>query len=377
MDWLFVAGVVLFVVVLMVTVAIHEAGHMVAAKSLKLDVPEYSVGFGPKLFTVKSKKTAYSIRLIPLGGFVLINDQRYPEKSYERDTLSRVSPWKRQIVYAAGPAVNIAVGTAVLLAVLVATPFQEQANYVGQLNACESDTGCEAQKAGLQVGDEIVEIDGIPISKFADIAPAKEGKEMLDTLVVERAGERVTIENFPLTVDPKTGLSYMGIQATKEAYRTLGDAWTFVTYSFEQNLVALAHLPEKVPEVMSNIFTGEKDVDDPSSVVAAGKSYGDMAANVEVPEEDKIFNFIYYSALFNIGIGLINLLPLLPLDGGRMWIALCDSARMRWSKLRKIEYQPVTQRMFTALTGMSAVVVFGFMALIMASDVSAIFAGSI
>jgi RIP metalloprotease RseP len=106
MDWLFVAGVLFFVLVLLVTVAIHEAGHMTAAKALKLDVPEYSVGFGPKLFTIRTKKTAYSLRAIPLGGFVLITDMRYPEKSYERSALSRVSPWKRQIVFFAGPAVN-------------------------------------------------------------------------------------------------------------------------------------------------------------------------------------------------------------------------------------------------------------------------------
>jgi len=377
MDWLFVAGVLFFVLVLLVTVAIHEAGHMTAAKALKLDVPEYSVGFGPKLFTIRTKKTAYSLRAIPLGGFVLISDMRYPEKSYERTALSRVSPWKRQIVFFAGPAVNLVVGTAILLALLVATPYQQQANYVGELNTCDSNTGCEAQKAGLEVGDKIVMIDGVPISNFEDIAPAKNGKEVIETLIVERAGEEVTIKNLPLTLDKETGVSYMGIQATKEAYRTVGDAWTFVAFSFTENLKALANLPEKVPAVLGNIVTGDKEADDPASVVAAGKSYGDLASSTEVPQDDKIFNFIYYSALFNIGIGLINLLPFLPLDGGRMWIALCDSLKMRWAKIRKKEYQPVSQGMFGAMTAVSAVVVFGVMALVILSDVSAIVAGSI
>lgn len=378
MDWLFVGGVLLFLVVLIATVAIHEAGHMTAAKLLKLDVPEYSVGFGPKLFTKKSKKTAYSLRAIPLGGFVLIQDRRYPEKSYERDSLSRVAPWKRQIVYFAGPAVNLVLGTVVLLAVLLATPYQEQANNVGVLYDCStSEVGCGAATAGLMEDDKIVEIDGIAVNNYDDLSTAKADKSVLETVVVERAGKEVTINNLEMYQDPETGDYFMGIQATQDAYRSVGDAWTFVTDSFQKNLIALAHMPEKAPAVLENIATGDKGVDDPASVVAAGKSYGDLASNTEIKEEDKVFNFIYFSALFNIGIGLLNLLPFLPLDGGRMWIALCDSVKMRWSKIRKIEYEPVTQTMFSAMTAVSAIVIFGFMGLIIMSDISAIAAGNL
>lgn len=377
MDWLFLAGIGLFLLVLMLTIAVHEAGHMGVAKLLKLDVPEYSIGFGPKLLSKKTKKTVYNLRAVPLGGFVQIQDQRYPEKSYERDALSRVSPWKRQLVFSAGPLVNIVLGVILLLGVLMLTPYNQPSNHVAMLHTCESSVGCAAAEAGLLEGDEIVNIDGIPVSSFEDLTVAKEGKATLDTLTVLRGNEEITFNNMALHEDPENGAYYIGIQATEEAYRSLSDAWTFVTFSFEQNLIALLHLPEKVPVVVENVFTGDKAADDPASVVAAGKSYGDMAASTEIKESDKVFTFIYWSALFNIGIGLINLLPMLPLDGGRMWIAFCDSVRMRWAKIRKKDYEPVTQRMFLTMTAVSAVAVFGVMLLVIASDISAWVAGSI
>lgn len=377
MDWLFIAGVLLFVLVLVITVGIHEAGHMTAAKLLKLDVPQYSIGFGPKLFTKKTKNTAYHLRAIPLGGFVLINDNRYPEKSYERESLSRVAPWKRQIVFAAGPAVNLIVGTIVLLGVLMATPYQESANYVGELHECNSEFGCGALEAGLQEGDEIIQIDGQAVNSFEDLAIVKGDRPVLETLVVERDGKEVTLNNLAMHYNEDTEAYYMGIEATKDAYRSVGDAWTFVAYSFKQNIIGLIHMPEKAPAVIANIATGDKDAEDPASVVAAGKTYGDVAADKEIDYADKAFTFIYWSALFNIGIGLINLAPSLPLDGGRMWIAFCDSFKMRWAKIRKVEYNPVSQQMFTAMSMVSAIIVFGFMALIIMSDVSAIFAGNI
>lgn len=377
MDWLFVVGVVLFVLVLIITVGIHEAGHMAAAKALKLDVPEYSIGFGPKLLSKKTKNTNYHLRAIPLGGFVMINDNRYPEKSYERGSLSRVAPWKRQIVFFAGPAVNLIVGTALLLTVLISTPYQERSNHVGYLFECESSSGCAALTAGLQEGDKIVEIDGVAINSYEDLVTEKQDKAMLASLVVEREGEKREFTNLKLKFDEEADAFYIGIKATKDSYRTIPEAWTFVTYSFERNIIGLAKLPEKAPSVIENIATGNKGEEDPASVVAAGKSYGDMTADLETEFADKVFTFFYWSALFNIGIGLINLLPFLPLDGGRMWIALCDSFKMRWAKLTKKEYKPVSATMFGAMATVSAIVIFGFMGLIILSDISAIVAGTI
>lgn len=377
MNWLFVLGVVLFVLVLLVTIAVHEAGHMTAAKILKLDVPQYSIGFGPKLFTIKTKKTEYHLRAIPLGGFVLINDNRYPEKSYERDSLARVSPWKRQIVFFAGPAVNLIIGIVVLLVVLVSTPYTQNANYVGELHKCSSSAGCGAQEAGLKKGDEIVNIDGAAIKSYEGLIAAKAGKKVFKSVTVLRAGKTIELHNLKLHLDPATNAYYMGIQATKDVYRTVPEAWTFVTFSFQENLKGLLYMPEKAPEVIKNITTGQKKAGDPSSVVAAGKTYGDIASDKKINISEKIFTFAYWSALFNIGIGLINLLPFLPLDGGRMWIALCDSFRMLWAKLRKRVYEPVGQTMFSAMAAVSAIAVFGFMGLIIMSDFSAIAAGNL
>lgn len=376
MDWLFWLGVAGFILMLLFTVAIHEAGHMAAAKALKLDVPEFSVGFGPKLWKKQGKKTEYSLRAIPLGGFVQIEDRRYPEKSYERGSLARVRPWKRQIVFVAGPAVNIIFGMALLLGTLMFTPYTSPSNQVGELYPCTADVGCAAKQAGFQVGDYIVEIDGIPVTDFETLGVAKDAKPVLESVIVERAGERVELTNVKLT-ESEMGTYMLGIKATSSSYRTLPEAWTFVESSLWMNLEALSLLPAKVPSVAESVVTGEKKPEDPASVIVASKTYGDLAADTEIKVADKVSNFLYWSALFNLGIGLINLLPILPLDGGRMLIAFIDSIRIRWASLRKVKYSPVTKTAFTTASIVSAVMVFGFMGLIMLSDIRALFAGTL
>lgn len=377
MDWLFVLGVLSFVVVILFTIAIHEAGHMVAAKALKLDVPEYSIGFGKKLFTRKGKKTEYNLRAIPLGGFVLIKDESYPEGSYERDSLSRVSPWKRQIVFFAGPLVNIVFGAALIVGLLLATPYASPSNQVALVHDCSSIAGCTGEEIGLQVGDFIIEIDGVKVDSYVSLGVAKDKKSHIETMTVLREGKEIVIEDFDLHYNADVDAYFLGIQASSETYRSIADAWTFVTFSVEQNFRAILGLPEKLPAIVSNVFTGEKEEGDPASVVAAGKSYGDMAASQEITLDDKVFTFIYWSAVFNIGIGFINLIPLLPLDGGRMMIALSDSFRLAKARLTKKDYAPLGQKAFTALSVASALVVFSVFILIIASDVSAIAAGNI
>lgn len=374
-DWiLFVGGVLLFVLLLSITVALHEAGHMYVGKKVGLDVPEYSVGFGPKLISWGKKDTRYSIRAIPLGGFVLIEDRRHPEKSFERGTLSRVAPWKRQLVFAAGPAVNIVLGTVLLMVTLLAFPYDKGSNVVDEVQSCStSHTACGSLEAGIQSGDTVLAINGVETPDLDAIAAAKKGLTSIDVLVL-RDGKEILIENVAL--EPKTSL--MGIVVeTHDAWRTPAEAFGLVGDTIYHNLVGIVKIPEKVAPVVESIFIGDRPDDSPASVVSMGKTYGDVAVMPEITAIDKLQTYMLYTALFNLGLGIINLLPFLPLDGGRMVVAAMDSIRMRWARLVKKEYIPTRETVYFAMASVSVVAVFGFMGLLILSDFSLIFHGNL
>lgn len=371
-EWLlWTIGVVLFIVILAVSVGLHEGGHMVAARVFKLRVPNFFVGFGPKIFKFHRKGTDYGVRAIPLGGYVTIEDDRYEEKSYERLTLSRVSPWKRQIIYAAGPAVNIFLGVAILLTTLTIVPYNDASTTIQVTNVCD-DSGqvCGASAAGILPGDTVTKVDDYQISVFDDLTPAMAGKESADVTVM-RNGEEVFIPNVQFT-DEKMGVTV----TTIEKHRTVGDSFSYLGYLVWANIEAVSTIPSKVPMIAESLVTGERDQDSPGSIVSVGKTYGDVAAAPD-PFDDKVVQFAMYTGLFNLGLGIINLIPIMPLDGGRMFIAFMDSIRMAWSKIRKKVYQPTGENILTAITGVSVVFVLGFMALIILSDVRLIFAGNL
>lgn len=370
-EWLiWIGGVLLFLVLLSLTVGIHEAGHMLVAKKLGLHVPEYSIGFGPRLWRKKTSKTEYNVRAISLGGYVLIEDERYPEKSYERGSLAHIAPWKRQLIYLAGPGINLLVGTVVLMVALLAFPYQVGTNTVEKLQEC-SVGSCGALEGGLEPGDQIISVDGQKTSNLNDIATAKQGKSSIEVEVI-RAGVEQTF-TVPLGEDNLMGITV----TTEDAWRSPSDAWSFIVLTVQQNLKALANLPDNVEPIWNSLFTGNRPADAPGSVVSVGKTYGDTAIAQSDHWYDKIYTYTVYTALFNVGIGFLNFLPILPLDGGRMFIAFMDSCRKAWSKLRKKVYTPIRKTVYMAMASVSAIAVFGFMGLLILSDFSLIFHGNL
>lgn len=370
-----VLGVLAFILMLAVSIGLHEAGHMSVAKLFKLSVPKFFVGFGPTLWSKKSDKTEYGVKAIPLGGFVMIEDESQSESSAERQMLSYVSPWKRILVFLAGPAVNLALGTVILVGVLLMYPTQYVTTTVDKVDVCTT-TGkaCGAYSSGLLSGDEIVSIDGIAINGDADkISPSIAGKSTVD-VVVSRNNSEILLNDVAVT-DGRIGINLnLGERyiSTSEAFGTLG------TVMF-RNVEALSTLPSKVPALFENIADEKKEGDVPSSVVAVGKTYGDISANTSLANDDKVKTLLVYSGMLNIGLGMINLLPIMPLDGGRIFIAVMDWFRIGFSRLtrRKWKYTPVSMKMINSMTAVTASFVFSFMGLVIISDIVQIFRGQL
>lgn len=419
-------GLLAFMVVLMVSIGLHEAGHMAVAKAFKLRVPKFFIGFGPTLWSKKTEHTNYGFKLIPLGGFVEIEDGRvlktdkqvvlenqvrevetkisdiklslkdktltedskaafnadlkkldeelknlnkeyiplYDAYLHERGLLSKISPWKRIFVFIAGPAVNVALGFIILVGVLMSYPSLHVGTSVEAVNSCsnlEAGETCGAAQAGLMEGDKIVAIDGNPVEVVADISPNLDGKDSV-TMTVERNGVQETFQ--VAVVEGMIGINLN----TFERSLTFPESMTTLGTVMVANVEAISKLPSKLPAIVSNILGSPKDPEAPSSIVSIGKTYGDTSAS-SLPTGDKVQMLLTYSGLLNIGLGLINLAPFLPLDGGRIAIALMDSIKILFSKLTRRAYNPVGVETVKALTLVMVIPVITFMGLLIVSDV--------
>jgi membrane-associated protease RseP (regulator of RpoE activity) len=404
LAWIF--GLIIFLVILVISIGLHEAGHMVVAKAVKLHVPKFFVGFGPTIFSRKHKNTEYGVKAVPLGGFVLIEDDKTPkpdtsvyddilaqsniddetrEKTekerqkllddYEarKNLLSHVSPWKRILVFMAGPVVNLILGAAILITILMAFPSNFISNQIDTVNSCEqikAGESCGAQQGGLQPGDNIVSINGTPVENSRQIGPLLANQNQV-SVVVERNGSQQTF-TVPVT-NGKIGINLASVERTA----TFGESVEAVKNLFVLNTESLAKLPSKIPGLVNNILgTTERDAEAPSSIVAVGKTYGDTTASTRLTDGNKFKMMLMYSGLLNIGLGFINLfLPLMPLDGGRIFMALLDSVKMGFSKLTRRVYRPIGPRGMGAMSIITGVPVLIFMSLIIISDLANIFRG--
>lgn len=368
MDWLlWTAGVVLFILILLISVGLHEAGHMVAAKKLGVKVPEFFVGFGTKLFSFKRGGTEYGMRLVPAGGYVRLVDENVEEGNPERELLSNVAPWKRQIIFAAGPAVNIVLGFLILFGVIFAYPYDQPNTTIDAINSCSSEeVACGARTAGIEPGDKILAIDGTAVKTSEEISPLVKGKETV-SMEVLRDGETLSFAAVPIA-DNRFGVNL----AWESIYRGPGEALDLTVTLVGKSAEAVLNIPSQIPGLVATIFQGaERDPESVGSVVGAGKTYGDVAATEKLDVESKIRTFLLIAGGLNMSLGFINLVCIPPLDGGRMLIAAIDSIRIRVAKFKKKIYTPTPYKWIKYATLVPAVALIGIMALLIVADIVA------
>jgi len=369
MDWtqllLFALGVITFLVILLISVGLHEGGHMVAAKKLGVKVPEFFVGFGSKVWSFKRKGTEYGFRWIPAGGYVRLVDESIEEGNPQRELLSNIAPWRRQIIYVAGPLVNIILGFAILFATILIYPYNQPIPAVKSVNSCSSsEVACGAKTVGIEPGDTVVSIDGKSIKESTDLAPQLKGKESV-AMEIRRDGKIIDFPKVPVA-DNRFGV---GLQL-ESIYRSPGEAAGLTMQLVGKSGEAVLQIPSKIPGLFATVFAGaERDPEAPGSVVGAGKTYGDVAATNKIDFSDKVRTFLLIAGGLNMSLGFLNLLPFPPLDGGRMLFAFIDSCRKFTAKIRKKVYTPTPYKWIRIATVIPAMVLFGVMALLIAADI--------
>jgi membrane-associated protease RseP (regulator of RpoE activity) len=362
---LYWVGVAAFAACILVSVSLHELGHMITAKRFGMKVTRYFVGFGPTIFSFHVGETEYGLKAIPLGGFCKIvgmtpqDDDVAPED--EPRAMWRFPVWKRTIVMGAGSFTHfmLAIVATWIAAMTIGlqnldypqTAAQESAQI--QITDCVqltnvpdctvgqgSGVAAPAKAAGLQTGDVITAVGTTPVTNFEQLTNAirvqKPGPTdftytrggVSNTVKVNlQSAQRPPIDNpnGPVTTVAVAGVGWdtSAVPAiihynAASAIPATGDyAWYLVKNTFS----AIGRVPERIPALWHSITGGERDPDTPISVVGASRIGGE-ALQHGVPE---VFLSVFIA--LNVFIGIFNLLPLLPVDGGHIAIAWYERAR--------------------------------------------------
>ena len=337
--------VVGFCLAIAAVVMVHEAAHFVAAKWSGMKATEFFFGFGPRLWSVRKGETEYGIKAIPLGGYVKIigmsNLERNIAPEDEPRTYRQGSYPKRMVVALAGVATHFVMAFVLLVVLLsaVGVPnYDKPSLTVGNLSRL--DTGpSPALDAGFKVGDRIVSVDGRTVDNWSQVPPIiRVSPNRPVDFVVLRDGAPVSLTATPIALEGEGGATrgFIGVgpKPTIETMnpiaasgRAVTDIWQLSTGSIKAlgSFFAPSSLRDYAGQLTNasnqdGAVAGEDDRF--VSVVGVARIAGQAA-------ESGIFNVVYLLVLLNIFIGVFNLVPLLPLDGGHVAIGTYERLRSR------------------------------------------------
>jgi membrane-associated protease RseP (regulator of RpoE activity) len=366
-------GILLFALLIGISIALHELGHLATAKMFGMKVTRYFIGFGPKIWSFRRGETEYGLKAIPAGGFCEITGMTALEDVAPEDrhrAFNRQKTWKRVVVLSAGSITHFIVGFIILyfMAFTMGIPNLRDSALVAEVAPCvQSSTDAEcapgapapAKDAGFRVGDEIVAVAGVTTPTWGDVLTKTREQAGPTEFRVLRDGEELTLTADVARVERemqrKDGSRYtsevgaIGVVQQRvfeyNALTAVGGATKFTGVMFENTWQGLLRFPQKIPAVIEAIGGAERDVDSPVSVVGASRLGG------EAVDRGLWQLFWLMLAGLNFFVGVFNLLPLLPLDGGHIAVNLYERVRNWIRKLRGLpEGAPVNYLRLLPLT---------------------------
>jgi membrane-associated protease RseP (regulator of RpoE activity) len=432
MDLLAVIGVLAFAVGLLLSIALHEIGHLVPAKLFGIKITQYMVGFGRTVWSRRRGETEYGFKAIPLGGYVrmigmfppepgddprrlrsastgpfqaLIEDARRAAKveiepGDEDRVFYRQAWWKKLIVMLGGPMMNVVIALTLAAGLLMTFGNPQKpvlSPVVSSVSECvieasEQRTECSptdpvapAAQAGIQPGDRIVSINGTPIETWDQAREIiRELPEADAKVVVERDAELSTL-TAPIMESERPTMDSTAADVRYESVGFLGVSPTIDHYENEDFVgvvgwmgdftatmaKAVASIPQRMVGVWDAAFGGgERDINGPIGIVGAGRIGGEIASDEGLAVGQRVASFVMLLASFNMAIALFNLIPLLPLDGGHIAGALWEAVKRGWAKVtRGPTPKPVDVAKALPLAYGVATVLIGMAVLLLYADI--------
>ncbi|MGH2747712.1 MAG: M50 family metallopeptidase [Actinomycetota bacterium] len=356
-------GVTIFIVALLVVIMIHEAGHFAMAKLFNFKATKFFLGFGPTIWSVQKGETEYGVKAIPAGGFVKIIGMN-PYEEVAPEDRSRSYPnkprWQRALLLVAGSATHWLVAFVFLAASVIAVGLPEATNRLATVEDRIEGRPTPASEAGFREGDEVVGVGGVRTESWERIREfirAHPGEEV--TFVVARDGETTTIPvRLGKLVEGEDGIAveyagpdeavevsegeavvgFLGVSTSQRMDSVgVGGAVSFATtttWEFTAGSV------RGIGSIFTTLFDGSlfealsgegarEPTEGPVGLIGAGRIAGQAL-------EEGLLNLAQWIAGLTIFIGLMNLLPLPPLDGGHLAVVAYEAATGRTVDVRKL-----------------------------------------
>lgn len=305
-----------------ILILVHELGHFLAAKWMKVRVETFSLGFGPKIIGIRGKETEYKISIIPLGGYVKLYGE-HPENISGIVEIDKAfafkKPWQKALIVLAGPLANFIFAFLIFWLLFTTVGVYYAPSKIGEILP-----NSPAERTGLKQGDEILEINGKRVKSFEEILlvlrqkdikgpislKIKRGNEILDFLVEPEFKEGYNI------FGQKTTVPFLGIKAVSQVEFKRYNLLEAFLLAFEKifQITALTF------KAIFKLFTGELPFSTLGGPLTIGKMAGDTARLGLVA-------LISFAALLSINLGIINIIPLPMLDGGYLVIFGIEALR--------------------------------------------------
>lgn len=298
---------------------VHELGHYIAARLTGIKVYEFSIGMGPKLVWYDSKRSGirYKLCMFPIGGYVSMADgEDESAPSDDPRAFSNQRPWKRFIVTVAGGTVNLIVGFVLMLAVVIGSTMTTTvvADFPPSLAVSETST----ESFGLKSGDEIISVGGkrVHTALEMDYEIMRRGTEPLEVVVLrDTDGDGKRESKIPLTVTFPTETQEGQLLGTRD-FRVYAGEKTFGSV-MRETFYRSTCLVRMVWESLFDLITGRYGIEAVSGPIGITGSVGEAVSY-------GVFPFLYLISMISINLGVLNLIPLPALDGGRMFFLLIE-----------------------------------------------------
>lgn len=390
---LYLGGVILFVVGVALSIGLHELGHLIPGKLYNVKITQYFIGFGRTIWSRTRGETEYGLKAVPLGGYVklvgmlppgpgqdedivesrptgmfsqLISDARAAEYEHvgphDHGRLFYQLPWwKKVVIMGSGVATNLVLALLLYSIAFMGYGVQTATLTVGEVDACvqaihandhpracgKTDPASPAAQSGIQAGDTIVSLNGVAMHSYDQFREAiRANGSGVARVVVERDGHEVALKPVKTKVnvvpsdsnpDQSVEAGFFGVSAAAvRQQQGFGFVVSTMRDSTNHVLSTLGHMPQRVYHVArAAIGLEQRDPNGPMSIVGAGRISGEVVQDQAVPIGDRLMSLVLLLAGLNLFLGLVNLVPLPPFDGGGIATTLVDAVRRGWAHVRR------------------------------------------